>query len=71
MRSIALDVHRTFCEVAIKDGAQVRSGGRTRKDREREREFAEQSEIAYRRLVQDWQAKPKTNGAGATPGRAS
>jgi hypothetical protein len=28
MRSIALDVHRGFCEVAIKDGAQVRSGGR-------------------------------------------
>ena len=28
MRSIALDVHRDFCEVAIKDGAQLRSGGR-------------------------------------------
>jgi len=43
----------------------------TRKDREREREFAEQSELAYRRLVQDWQPKPKKKGAGATPGRAS
>jgi transposase len=41
----------------------------TRKDREREREFAEQAEIAYRRLVKDWQ--PKKKGAGATPGRAS
>ena len=43
----------------------------TRKDREREREFAEQAEIAYRRLVKDWQPKPKKKGAGATPGRAS
>jgi transposase len=43
----------------------------TRKDREREREFAEQAEIAYRRLVKDWQPKPNKEGAGATPGRAS
>jgi transposase len=43
----------------------------TKKDREREREFAEQSEIAYRRLVRDWQPKPKKKGAGATRGRAS
>jgi transposase len=43
----------------------------TRKDREREREFAEQAEIAYRRLVEDWQPRPKKKGAGATPGRAS
>ncbi len=28
MRSIALDVHRAFCEVAIKDGQKLRSGGR-------------------------------------------
>ncbi len=43
----------------------------TKKDRQREREFAEQSEIAYRRLVRDWQQRPKKEGAGATPGRAS
>src|SRR2546422_3607275 len=43
----------------------------TKKDREREREFAEQSEIAYRRLVKDWQPKPKKKGAGARRGRAS
>src|SRR3989475_4914184 len=42
----------------------------TRQDREREREFAEQIETAYRRLTQDWQPKPKS-GAGATRGRAS
>jgi transposase len=28
MRSIALDIHRDFCEVAIKDGGGVRSAGR-------------------------------------------
>jgi transposase len=28
MRSIALDVHRAFCEVAIKEGTKLRSGGR-------------------------------------------
>jgi len=42
----------------------------TRKDREREREFAEQAEIAYRRLVADWQPK-KRKGAGVPVGRAS
>jgi hypothetical protein len=28
MRSIALDVHRDFCEVAIAEGGQVRLAGR-------------------------------------------
>ena len=28
MRSLALDVHRDFCEVAIKEGGELRSGGR-------------------------------------------
>jgi hypothetical protein len=27
-RAVALDVHRDFCEVAIVDAGQVRSGGR-------------------------------------------
>jgi len=35
-----------------------------------ERELAEQSERAYRRLVADWQQLPK-KGADATQGRAS
>ena len=43
----------------------------SRKEREREAEFAEQMESAYRRLVQDWQPKPPRSGAGATRGRAS
>ena len=43
----------------------------SRKEREREAEFAEQMETAYRRLVADWQPKPSKNGAGATRGRAS
>jgi len=43
----------------------------SRKDRERQAEFARQAEIAYRRLVADWQPQPRKSGAGATPGRAS
>jgi transposase len=40
--------------------------------RERERELSEHAELAYRRLVADWQANgPAKVGAGATPGRAS
>ena len=42
----------------------------TKTERQHEREFAQQAEIAYRRLAQDWQPKPKS-GAGATRGRAS
>jgi transposase len=49
-----------------------RSGSKTSKrEQAHERELSEQFELAYRRLVQDWQQKPKGNGAGATPGRAS
>jgi len=33
MRSIALDVHRDFCEVAIKEGAELRSAGRIKTSR--------------------------------------
>jgi transposase len=36
--------------------------------RQAERELARQAELAYQRTVADWQS---TNGAGATPGRAS
>ncbi len=36
-----------------------------------ERELARQAELAYRRLVTDWQQTRPTEGAGATPGRAS
>jgi len=43
----------------------------SRKEREREAEFAEQMESAYRRLVEDWQPKAPKSGAGATRGRAS
>src|SRR5207245_3080971 len=43
----------------------------TKKDRDRETEFAEQMETAYSRLVADWQPKGPRSGAGATRGRAS
>src|SRR5437588_1811094 len=46
-------------------------GHESRKEREREAEFAEQMESAYRRLVQDWQPTPPTSGAGPTRRRAS
>jgi transposase len=36
-----------------------------------ERELAQQAELAYRRLVTDWQHSRPRSGAGATPGRAS
>ncbi|MGH2833429.1 MAG: hypothetical protein ACRDK2_11715 [Solirubrobacteraceae bacterium] len=39
-----------------------------------EKELQQQSELAYRRLVDDWSTTPPTtkkSGAGATPGRAS
>src|SRR5437588_753204 len=45
-------------------------GHETKNEREHEREFSDQVETAYRRLVEDWQPKPKS-GAGATRGRAS
>jgi transposase len=41
MRSIALDVHRDFCEVAIKEGGEVRSAGRIETTRERLELFAQ------------------------------
>jgi len=43
----------------------------SKREQHHERELSEQFEAAYRRLVDDWQAKPKRSGAGATPGRAS
>ena len=36
-----------------------------------ERRLTEQAEVAYRRLVADWQASGPKAGAGATPERAS
>jgi transposase len=67
---------RTALELKTEEGWR---GGRysgprvheTEKEREHEREFAEQIETAYRRLTEDWQPKPPRSGAGATRGRAS
>src|SRR5205823_13611581 len=41
MRSIALDVHRDFCEVAIKDESGLRLAGRARTSLEDLRPFAQ------------------------------
>jgi transposase len=43
----------------------------SKREQAHERELSEQFEAAYRRLVSDWQQKPKRKGAGATRGRAS
>jgi transposase len=49
-----------------------RSGSKSSKrEQAHERELSEQFEAAYRRLVSDWQQKPRKEGAGATRGRAS
>ncbi len=57
-------------------GAPPRRGRRSgsaasKREQRHERELSEQFEAAYRRLVEDWQPKPKQSGAGATRGRAS
>src|SRR4051812_19220936 len=41
----------------------------TKEQHRLDKDLAAQAELAYRRLVQDWQ--PATKGAGAAPGRAS
>jgi transposase len=41
MRSIGLDVHQSFCEVAICEAGEVRSAGRIRSDREELELFAQ------------------------------
>lgn len=41
MRSIGLNVHRDFCEVAISDGGKARSAGRITTDREDPELFAQ------------------------------
>jgi hypothetical protein len=57
-------------------GAETRKGKRnpvrvfaTKEQHQLDKELAAQAELAYRRLVQDWQ--PAIKGAGAAPGRAS
>ena len=60
-------------ELKAKEGRRSWPSGHsvgTKQDREREREFAEQIETAYSRLVADWQPTGPKSGAGATRGRA-
>ncbi len=52
-------------------GGRPKSGAPSLKaQKQAETELARQAEIAYRRLLEDWQPAPKKD-AGATPGRAS
>ncbi len=55
MRSIALDVHRDFCEVAIKDGTEVRSAGRIKTS-------AEELELFAQSLAPDDQVALEASG---------
>ena len=59
-------------KLELATGAERQKGKRigvfaTREQHQLDKELAAQAELAYRRLVQDWQPK----GAGAAPGRAS
>jgi transposase len=51
-----------------REGARVKI---TPQQRELDKQLARRAELAYRRLVADWQASGPKVGAGATPGRAS
>src|SRR6266511_1330418 len=61
-------------KLELATGAERQKGKRigvfaTREQHQLDKELAAQAELAYRRLVQDWQ--PAIKGTGAAPGRAS
>jgi transposase len=63
-------------KLELATGAERRKGKRnpirvfaTKEQHRLDKELAAQAELAYRRLIQDWQ--PAIKGAGAAPGRAS
>jgi transposase len=62
MRSIALDIHRDFCEVAIKDGGGVRSAGRIKTS-------AEELELFAQSLAPDDQVALEASGPALQIGR--
>jgi hypothetical protein len=64
----------TLRRLELKTGAERRKGKRigvfaTREQHLLDKQLAAQAELAYRRLVKDWQ--PAIKGAGAAPGHAS
>ena len=69
-------VREKLRRLELMTGAERRKGKRnplrvfaTREQHQLDKQLAAQAEVAYRRLVQDWQ--PTIKGAGAAPGRAS
>jgi transposase len=68
---------RKLRRLELRAGAPHRKRGRKpaalkqAQDKRNERQLQEHAEIAYRRLVADWQASGKKKGASAPPGRAS
>jgi hypothetical protein len=69
MRSIALDVHRDFCEVAIKDGGEVRSAGRLKTTAEELERFARTPGRSASCLTPGF--CPRSGGSGAHAGAAA
>jgi transposase len=69
-------VREKIRKLELATGAERRKGKRnpvrifaTREQHQLDKQLAAQAEVAYRRLVQDWQ--PAAKGTGAAPGRAS
>src|SRR6266516_1146336 len=69
-------VREKIRKLELLTGAERRKGKRnpvrvfaTREQHQLDKQLAAQAEVAYRRLVQDWQ--PAIKGTGAAPGRAS
>jgi hypothetical protein len=69
-------VREKLRKLELLTGAERRKGKRnpvrifaTREQHRLDKQLAAQAELAYRRLVQDWQ--PAAKGTGAAPGRAS
>ena len=70
-------VREKLRRLELMTGAEQRKGKRnpvrvfaTREQHQLDKELAAQAELAYRRLVQDWQPAMKRD-AGAAPGRAT
>ena len=84
MRSIGLDIHRDFCEVAIGEGAEIRSAGRIEMTPEALELFAhmkaagvQPSSVTYGAVmvsllhIIDWSIRPHGASPAQSPTSAS
>ena len=65
VRAVGLDIHRGFCDVAIHEGGQTRSAGRSRQRRSR---WNCLRRVSRRRCAGGWRARPAWSRRA--PGRA-